>query len=103
MRVLRITENRFLAGGCWVLALARMAFTISLTTTIVHNGTLAVVQTHTFKWQVVCILCIGTASDIAIAASICIGLLRRRTGFAGTDKLVDRLVAYTIGELAQLA
>ncbi|EJD43229.1 hypothetical protein AURDEDRAFT_167645 [Auricularia subglabra TFB-10046 SS5] len=97
MRVLRITESRSLAACCWVLALARMAFTIALTVTIVKNGTLMVVQTHTFKWQVVCILCTGTASDIAIAASVCIGLLRRRSGFTDTDRLVDRLVAYTIG------
>lgn len=97
MRVLRITENRLLAAGCWLLALLRMAFSAGITATMARDGTLAVVHTRTFKWLVVCILGVGTVSDIAIAASICIGLLRRRTGFLESDRLVDRLVAYTIG------
>lgn len=92
----RITERRALALGCWCLSLVRLVLNSALAATVVRDGTIEVVESPTFKWLVIAELSIGTASDICIAASICIGLLRRRTGFERSNRLVDRLIAYAI-------
>lgn len=96
LRVLRITESKILALGCFSLTLVRIAFNIALAVNIFSKGNFAAVETE-LKWMVVTTLCVGAASDVAIAACMCLGLMRRRTGFAPTDKLVDKLIAYIIG------
>jgi hypothetical protein len=50
-----------------------------------------------FRWTIISTLTIGTASDVCIAACICWGLLSRRSGFAPTDRLIDRLVGFVVG------
>ena len=96
--MLRITASKLLATCIWILAVVRVALTVSLAATAWSNGTVAVVHTGTFKWQASSINAIAAFTDICIALALCIGLLRRRTGFVQSDKLIDRLVAFTIGE-----
>ncbi|KZV79542.1 hypothetical protein EXIGLDRAFT_841506 [Exidia glandulosa HHB12029] len=96
LRVLRITESKILALGCFALTLVRIGFNISIAVNVFIAGNFAAVETD-FKWLIVTTLCVGAASDVAIAACMCMGLMRRRTGFAPTDKLVDKLIAYIIG------
>lgn len=38
----------------------------------------------------------GVAVDVLIAASLCVGLSKTRTGFKGTDNLVNILMAYAV-------
>ncbi|KZV95508.1 hypothetical protein EXIGLDRAFT_610535, partial [Exidia glandulosa HHB12029] len=42
-------------------------------------------------------LCVGAVSDVLIAAFLCTALMRARSGYRSTDKLLDKLVAFTIG------
>lgn len=97
MRVLRVTQSMVLAAGIWILAVVRMAFTISITVLAVNNGTLAVAETAAFKWQAVLELSIAAFTDVCTALALCVGLLLRRTGFERSDRLIDRLVAFTTG------
>ncbi|KZV92335.1 hypothetical protein EXIGLDRAFT_836527 [Exidia glandulosa HHB12029] len=97
LRILRITESRLLAFMCWALALTRMGTNFALTATCIEHATIAVVDSFTFKWETIADLSLGAFSDIMIASTICVGLLRRRTGFTDTNRVVDRLVMYTIG------
>ncbi|KZV87460.1 hypothetical protein EXIGLDRAFT_839941, partial [Exidia glandulosa HHB12029] len=97
LRVLRITQSKILGIGCFVLAVVRLGLEIALEVTVVQTPTIAVIETHQFKTLVVATLSIGTFTDIVVAAAICTALLRRRTGLARSDHLVDRVVAYTVG------
>lgn len=99
LRVLRVTQSHAMAAGVWILALLRMALTLSLTALAVRDGTLAVTQTPDFRWQAVLELAVGALTDVGTALALCVGLLGRRTGFAASDRLIDRLVAFTIGAL----
>ncbi|EJD36535.1 hypothetical protein AURDEDRAFT_174403 [Auricularia subglabra TFB-10046 SS5] len=99
MRVLHVTQNMVLATGIWILAVVRMGFTISITVLAVNHGTLAVADTETFKWQAVLEVSIAAFTDVCTALALCIGLLIRRAGFERSDRLIDRLVAFTTGKL----
>lgn len=101
LRVHRITQNKSIAFTAWVLALARWVFRAAEAGTIVRSGKWDVVMDRNLKWELTASSVVGTASDVAIAAAICIGLLRHRSGFSATDKLVDKLVAYTVGMSAR--
>ncbi|EJD43466.1 hypothetical protein AURDEDRAFT_145513 [Auricularia subglabra TFB-10046 SS5] len=96
-RVLRMTGSYILAIGCAVLSVFRLVMNICLIVTIQRSMKFAVTQTPTFKWQITALMTVGAASDIAIALCICIALLRTRSGFAATNKLVDKIVAFTVG------
>jgi len=98
LRVWRITGSSLVALGCWSLALARFSMFlfithISSTAHSLHEATLS----HEFKRSLLACLSAGSAADIAICICISVGLLKRRTGFAATDQLVDRVIAYTVG------
>lgn len=97
MRVKRITESVAISLCCWVLAFARLVLNVIEVATLFRSGKWAVVQTFAIKWQMPSTQIVGAASDLLIAGFICAGLLRRRTGFRSTDKLVDKLVAFSIG------
>ncbi|EJD39325.1 hypothetical protein AURDEDRAFT_146607 [Auricularia subglabra TFB-10046 SS5] len=97
LRVRRITESLILALVCWTLALLRFAFTTSIGIRVIAAGSFAVVAKPSFKWQVVASLCFGAASDVAVAGCICGGLMRRKSGFERTDRIVERIMGYTIG------
>lgn len=97
LRVMRITERVHLAAGIWILAVVRMALTISVAATARRDGTVAIVYSSSIKVQNSLALGIGAATDILTAAALCTALLRRRTGFGRTDKVIDRFVAFTVG------
>ncbi|KZV87069.1 hypothetical protein EXIGLDRAFT_774049 [Exidia glandulosa HHB12029] len=97
MRIYRITTSFLVAGFCWTLALARLIFDSFLAQDVISGGNFAVLQSHKSRVLTLATLFIGAASDVFIAVFICVGLTRARSGFAATDKIVDKLVAYTIG------
>ncbi|KZV84159.1 hypothetical protein EXIGLDRAFT_776857 [Exidia glandulosa HHB12029] len=99
LRVYLITRSLVLAVITTTLALARFVIHIRQMVTMFSATTLAVVTISKFRWEVTSLLTVGAASDVLVAASICWALLRIRSGFASSDKLVDKLVAFTIGTL----
>ncbi|EJD49695.1 hypothetical protein AURDEDRAFT_122115 [Auricularia subglabra TFB-10046 SS5] len=96
LRVLKITERKSLAFAIWILSAIRLGLTISLAVTARIDGTLVVVHSGSFKWQTSLATAVGAFTDIT-ALALCTGLLRRRTGSTRSDKLIDRLVAFTVG------
>lgn len=98
MRIWRITQSRALSVGCWLLALAGMSLNLTMAVGLIKDPSLAALESKTLRWQALAELSVGTLCDVCVAACMCIGFLQRRTGFSRTDKLVDKLVAYTIGE-----
>lgn len=96
-RVYRITHSKIAAIGCLILSTGRFIFNIMEVVTMFSGGTVATVEGPTFRWQMTSTLIIGAVSDVVIAFFICGALLRMRSGFRATDKLVDKLVTFTIG------
>ncbi|EJD35082.1 hypothetical protein AURDEDRAFT_175849 [Auricularia subglabra TFB-10046 SS5] len=97
LRVFRVTHSITLAVGIWFLALVRMGLTLGIMAASVQNGTLAVTSTRAFRYQAILETSIAAFTDVVTALALCLALLRRRTGFAHTDRLIDRIVAFTIG------
>lgn len=97
MRVKRITHSWGIAGGCWTLALVREVFALIISATAIRVERYDVFETPGMRWKMIAMLSIGAASDLLIAAFICGGILRMRSGMPASDKVVDRIVAFTIG------
>lgn len=96
-RVRRVRQGYVLAGGCWALTLARFGFNILMSNTIAHHPVATTLLLPRFRWQLTTTLIVGAASDVAIAACICERLVRMRgQGFRETDRVLDRLVAFTV-------
>lgn len=97
-RVQRITGSTAIAGACWLLALVRFVLIMCISVTVVSDGTWDALRKPSWHWEMITIQSVGAASDIVIAALICAGMWRMRSGMQASDKLVDKLVAFTIGE-----
>ncbi|KAH7101294.1 hypothetical protein BKA62DRAFT_192445 [Auriculariales sp. MPI-PUGE-AT-0066] len=98
LRVLRITESTILALGCWSLALARFSMHLYSTyLAFVAKSLHTAITWKRFHGGLLASLACGTAADIAICVCITVGLWSRKTGFERTDKLVDKVIAWTIG------
>ncbi|EJD36551.1 hypothetical protein AURDEDRAFT_174419 [Auricularia subglabra TFB-10046 SS5] len=97
LRVYRLTRSLALAIGIWSIAVFRLGITLGIAVVCIRDGTMAVVGTKVFEFQAISGTAITAFTDIATAAILCSALLSRRTGFAHTDRLIDRIVAFTIG------
>lgn len=102
-RVYLITRSLSLGLVSFALALARFGIHICQMVTVFSATSFAVVRTARFRWEVTSLLTVGAASDVLIAVSICYALLRMRSGFEPSDKLVDKLVAFTVGVVFSFA
>ena len=69
-----------------------------LTDLLAESPRWAYLDTSPIKPLGLSVMLIGAASDVLIAGFIFKGLMRARSGFAPTNKLVDKFVAFTIGE-----
>ncbi|EJD43220.1 hypothetical protein AURDEDRAFT_167636 [Auricularia subglabra TFB-10046 SS5] len=97
-RVRRVRKGTLLAGACWFLTLTRFAFNILMSVTIWENPVAAALQLPRLRWQISTTLIVGAVSDVAIAVCICERLIRfRGHGVRETDRVLDRLVAFTVG------
>ncbi|KZV91754.1 hypothetical protein EXIGLDRAFT_836885 [Exidia glandulosa HHB12029] len=96
LRVQRVTRSTFVASILWVLAVFRAALTLSMTSLAIQDGTLIVTDTPQFRWQGITELSVGAFTDVGTALALCVGLLKSRTGFEASDRLIDRLVAFTV-------
>ncbi|KZV79603.1 hypothetical protein EXIGLDRAFT_782101 [Exidia glandulosa HHB12029] len=97
MRVYTLTKSTVLFVGTAVLATGRLAIHFRQMVTVFSGMTFDFLRTATFRWEVTSLLAVGAAADVLIAASICRALLRMRSGLSSSNKLVDKLVAFTIG------
>lgn len=79
------------------LVLVRFGFHVIFTVALGSAKTFDVLWSAGFRWKVIAVLAVGAASDLLIATCICWALVRMRSGFTSSDKLVDKLVAFTIG------
>ena len=89
--------SRLIALGCWGLCLGRFGLNVAEVSTLFESGRWEAVKTFQFKWQMTSTLIVGAASDILIAALICGSLARMRTGIKETERLLDRILMFTIG------
>lgn len=103
LRIQRVTQTWTFATGCWILALVRMILCFVLTAEVVAVGVFTILQAPKSQALGLATLCIGAVSDVLVAGFICKGLLGVRSGLRTTDKLLDKLVAYTIGGLGRAA
>lgn len=97
VRVYHLTSRKWVTALCLLLSLLRGAFNVVACKTFRQAGRWSVIELTAFRWELSTLLIIGAASDVVIAAAICTALLRMRTGFSLSNRLVDRLVAFTIG------
>ncbi|KZV95453.1 hypothetical protein EXIGLDRAFT_834279 [Exidia glandulosa HHB12029] len=97
LRIMRITGTWIYAAGCWILALARLILDCFLTAAIANGGAFPVLESPKTQALGLATLCVGAFSDVLIAGFLVMGFLRARSGFSSTDKLLDKLVAFSIG------
>lgn len=98
-RVQTLTGSRAIALVCWTLALVREGINIVVFATCVTKPQFAVWMADV-RWQMITLHSVGAASDVAIAVFVCSTLVKLRSGIASSDRLVDKLVAFSIGMLA---
>ncbi|KZV95461.1 hypothetical protein EXIGLDRAFT_834286 [Exidia glandulosa HHB12029] len=96
-RIKHITGTWTYAIGCWILAAARLVLNCVFASQVVRAGVFSVLGEPKTKALGLATLSVGAASDVLIAGFLCAGFSHRRSGFAPTDKLLNKLVAYTIG------
>lgn len=102
LRIERITKSKVSAIFCWFLALARLILDCFLTSEVAGAGVFVILTGPRAQALGLATLCIGAVSDVAIAALLCFGLMGARSGFQETDRMLDKLVAYTVGPSARL-
>lgn len=96
----RVTHSWIVTCVCWVLSALRFVFAFMIAVAAVKRERYDTFAMPDVRWKLAASLCMGTASDILIAGFICASILRMRSGLAASDKVVDKLVAFTIGKLA---
>ncbi|RXW23567.1 hypothetical protein EST38_g2290 [Candolleomyces aberdarensis] len=98
LRVWKALPNpiRYIGAACGAAAIIRAAAGIFVGTRLAVAKTLVLYRMQ-FGWLVRTLLAAGAAIDVVIAASMLYFLLtKRKSGFAATTRLVDRLLAYTV-------
>lgn len=97
MRIYRIT-SWIPAVACWILAVTRIILISLFIRNLADAGNFGAIQTdQTLRAFSLGTFIVGAVSDVLIAGFVCIGLLRARTGSSSTNKLVNKLIAVTIG------
>lgn len=97
VRVYYLIRSKPLSAIAFALTLMRLAFHICVLVFGISGATFAVFRTAQFKWALTGMLVLGAVSDVAITLSICWALSRMRSGITSSDKLVDKLLALTVG------
>ncbi|KAF8580007.1 hypothetical protein K439DRAFT_1637393 [Ramaria rubella] len=94
-RVRVLSGRMILPIIAWTGAILRLGFGVTLGVVVVKSQTIPRFFQH-FRWLVDAQLSLDAAVDILNTGSLCYYLLCRRTDFKPTQRLVDKLVVYTI-------
>ncbi|RXW18369.1 hypothetical protein EST38_g7497 [Candolleomyces aberdarensis] len=98
LRVWKALTNplRYIGAACGVAAFVKAVAGIFLGTRLMVAKTLVEYRVR-YGWVIRTLLGLGVAIDVVIAVSMMYFLLtKRKSGFASTTRLVDRLLAYTV-------
>jgi len=93
-RIKIISRSRLLASTICLLAFASLGGGLWLTRTIVHVQRFA--RKPELHWPALLWLLASGIADVTITLSLAINLARRKTGFSGTDDVIDRIIRLTI-------
>ncbi|KAG6915779.1 hypothetical protein DXG01_009861 [Tephrocybe rancida] len=93
-RIKIISRQTWLAGAICCLAIASLGGGVWLTATVVHIRRYA--RKPELHWPAMLWLLASAIADITITVSLTLNLARRRTGFAGTDDAINRIIRLTI-------
>ncbi|KZV95454.1 hypothetical protein EXIGLDRAFT_735184 [Exidia glandulosa HHB12029] len=100
LRIKVITYTPIYALFCWILSIALLVLDILVAVNVAKSGSLSKIHTPGSLTQKLGLasLLIGAADDLLIAGFLCMGLLKARksSGFEGTHRMLDKLIAYTI-------
>ncbi|KZV81848.1 hypothetical protein EXIGLDRAFT_703253 [Exidia glandulosa HHB12029] len=99
LRMYTLTKSIVLVLITAALAVTRLVICVFQMVTLFRATNLDFIHGPTFRWEVSTLDTVGAASDVLVAASICWALLHMRRGLPKSNKLIDRLVAFTVGVL----
>ncbi|KAK7030678.1 hypothetical protein R3P38DRAFT_2929869 [Favolaschia claudopus] len=96
MRVYMLSKNWIISGFIGLLSVAQLAFGIFLWEELFETNSLAAL--HETRGQIggSVELAATTLCDIAISAALWWYLHKGRTGFANTEKMIDKLILYMV-------
>lgn len=95
LRIWKISRSRILSGICLSLTIARFCMSSIVVSYDFKYYSFAVIQTR-YKTFVAATLAVIATSDVAIGASMVGSLLRQKTGFSSTNKLIDKIIGFVI-------
>jgi len=95
-RMYRLTRSRLLTIGCGLLACGRIALALIVTSDAFDEPDFLEYRT-VYAGPLTASLSVIVGSDIINASALAIALWRNRTGFKGTDTVIDKIVSFVLG------
>ncbi|EJD49565.1 hypothetical protein AURDEDRAFT_122027 [Auricularia subglabra TFB-10046 SS5] len=96
LRILRISGSWILTALCMSLCLARFCMSMTVVSFDFKYYSFAVIETR-YQTFTAAALAVIAASDVSIAASLVGSLLKQKSGFASTNKLIDKIIGLVVG------
>ncbi|KZV88133.1 hypothetical protein EXIGLDRAFT_184854 [Exidia glandulosa HHB12029] len=96
-RVYNLTSSTAVAVTCWAPVVAAAAVEFSLAGSQLRDLSWQLAYTRSFKVRLGVTFGLSALADTLIAATICRSLYKMRSGFAKSDKLIDKLMAFAVG------
>ncbi|KZW02335.1 hypothetical protein EXIGLDRAFT_734480 [Exidia glandulosa HHB12029] len=95
LRIFRISGSWILVGVCLPLVLARFVMSMVVVSIDFRFESFAVVEIR-YETFVAATLSVVAVNDVAIATCMVGSLLRQKTGFSATNKLIDRIIGFVV-------
>ncbi|KZV95450.1 hypothetical protein EXIGLDRAFT_707170, partial [Exidia glandulosa HHB12029] len=98
-RIRVITDTWIYAAGCWFFSLGVLILDSLVAVGLETSRSVTHLHNPRSQNLVLATLCVGAGADWLITGFMCMGLLRARgsSEFSATRRILDKLVAFTIG------
>ncbi|KAJ7630351.1 hypothetical protein FB45DRAFT_915270 [Roridomyces roridus] len=94
-RVWILGRNYIVTTLCVALCIVRLGLSIVTSYGTFHEVDILTYEAH-FSWSIRAGLAVATAGDVVIASALVYYLSRNRTGFAKTDRIISRILTFTV-------
>ncbi|KAH7922194.1 hypothetical protein BV22DRAFT_1197619 [Leucogyrophana mollusca] len=96
-RVYIFSKQIYIPVFCWTICFLRFLGTVAVAVDVIaHHSSFQRLEKE-MGWVISAVLIMGVANDVAVTGSMCYYLKREKASVNSTIKILDRLIAYTIG------
>lgn len=96
LRILKISRSWILTGISLSLCIARFCMSMTVVSYDFKFYSFHIIETR-YQTFTAAALAVIAASDVSIAASLVGSLLKQKSGFAATNKLIDKIIGFVVG------